>query len=579
VPLTPTGTSRYFGARRRSVLRRRRAAGAVALVVIVGALAAFVVIRHRHQVAARNRSQREAETVVSTYLAALSKGDPAAAAAVVDPSQRASAQALLTAAAKQLDIASASYVTSGPVTSRGKAPGASFSAHLVLRGLGDYAFDDRLPLVKVGGHWAVDFSPAVVHPQLTAGATFVRDRHLGKAGRVLMSDGTSMLVADDDLAANLRGQVSTLTSDDEARRLGPLFLAGDDAGTSGLERGLSAQLQGTPGGSIGIKDRSGHVTTLKQYALTDGHDVTTTLRTDVQKAGEAAMAPLANPGALVALDARTGAVLALVNHPRGGLGRAVAVPYPPGSTFKIVTATAALMDGIPPGQVLGCTPTATVDGRTFHNAEHEAYGQQSFTQAFATSCNTWFVQLADRVYKDKPDLLTQAAQLYGFAPTQAQAGGVLPLTSFGGYYPPPKDGAAAAGQAIGQDQVLASPLQMASVAAAVASGTWHAPHVTTDTTVAAHALPPGVAATVRSFMAAVLQGNGTAAKAGLPAGTYGKTGTAETTASASDPKKTDSWFVGFRGDIAFAVEVDEAGFGADVAAPAAARFLTNLHGP
>ncbi|HVU72631.1 MAG TPA: penicillin-binding transpeptidase domain-containing protein [Mycobacteriales bacterium] len=578
MPLTPSGTSRYYGGRRRTQVRRRRVAVGTAAVVVVAALGSVLVVRHRHQVAAAHRSQREAEQVVATYLAAMSKGDAAGAAAVVEPAQRAGARALLAASLEQLDVASATYRATSPVRSTGKAPGASFHAALVLRGLGDFSFDDALPLVKVAGHWAVDFSPAVVHPKLTAGGSFVRDRHLGKAGRVLTKDGTSMLAADDDLASNLRGQVTTLTSDDEAHQLGPLFLKGDDAGTTGLERGLSAQLQGTPGGSIGIKDKTGHVTTLKEYALTDGHDVTTTLDIRVQHAGEAAMGPVTNPGALVALDAQTGSVLALVNHPKGGLGRAIAVPYPPGSTFKIVTSTAALMAGIPAGQVLSCTPTATIDGRTFHNAEHESFGSQTFTQAFATSCNTWFVQLADKVYSTHKDALTQAAQLYGFAPTQAAAGGVLPLTSFGGYYPPPKDGAAAAGQAIGQDEVLASPLQMASVAAAVASGTWHSPHVTDDATVTTHALPAGVAATLRTFMAAVEQGNGTAAHVGLPAGTYGKTGTAETTASASDPKKTDSWFVGFRGTIAFAVEVDEAGFGADVAAPAAARFLAALGG-
>ena len=546
------------------------------MVLVVGGLTTFFVVRHNRAVAAAHRSQREAEKVVATYLGALSKGDVAAAAAVVEPDQRANAQTVLAAMDEQLDVASATYKATAPVLSKGRTPGTAFHAALVIRGLGEYAFDGMLPLAKVAGHWAVDFSPAVAHPQLTAGGSFVRDRHLGSAGRVLMSDGTSMLVADADLAANLRGQVATLTSDAQAKELGPLFLAGDDAGTTGLERGLSAQLQGTPGGSISLKDSSGKVTPLKQYALTDGHDVTTTLKLSVQQAGEAAMAPVENPGALVALDVQTGAVLALVNHPRGGLGRAIAVPYPPGSTFKIVTATAALMDGIPAGQVLGCTPEATVDGRTFHNAEHEAYGSQTFTQAFATSCNTWFVQLAEKVHRDKPDLLTQAAQLYGFAQTQDAAGGVLPLTSFGGYYPVPKDGAAAAGQAIGQDQVLASPLQMASVAAAVASGTWRSPHVTADAKLTTHVLPDGVAATLRSFMAAVEQGNGTAAHSGLPAGTYGKTGTAETTASVSDSTKTDSWFVGFRGNVAFAVEVDEAGFGADVAAPAAARFLAAL---
>ncbi|MGZ4618655.1 MAG: penicillin-binding transpeptidase domain-containing protein, partial [Frankiaceae bacterium] len=86
-------------------------------------------------------------------------------------------------------------------------------------------------------------------------------------------------------------------------------------------------------------------------------------------------------------------------------------------------------------------------------------------------------------------------------------------------------------------------------------------------------LPPDVAANLRSFMAGVVQ-NGTAAGAGLPPGTYGKTGTAEF--GNDDPPQTHAWFVGFRGDVAFAVVVDGGGFGGEVAAPVAARFLRLL---
>ena len=125
---------------------------------------------------------------------------------------------------------------------------------------------------------------------------------------------------------------------------------------------------------------------------------------------------------------------------------------------------------------------------------------------------------------------------------------------------------------------LASPLQMASVAAAVAAGRWHAPLlVTTPKRPAPPAVPalnPVVDSTLHSFMASVVRAGGTAAGAGLPADSFGKTGTAEF--GSGNPPQTHAWFIGFRGDLAYAVIVEGGGVGGSVAAPIAAAFLRSL---
>ena len=82
---------------------------------------------------------------------------------------------------------------------------------------------------------------------------------------------------------------------------------------------------------------------------------------------------------------------------------------------------------------------------------------------------------------------------------------------------------------------------------------------------------PDQAASLRSFMASVDQPGGTAAGAGLPAGVFGKTGTAEF--GSANPPQTHAWFIGYRGDVSFAVLVEGGGVGGEVAAPIAANFL------
>ncbi|HTD49343.1 MAG TPA: penicillin-binding transpeptidase domain-containing protein, partial [Acidimicrobiia bacterium] len=93
-------------------------------------------------------------------------------------------------------------------------------------------------------------------------------------------------------------------------------------------------------------------------------------------------------------------------------------------------------------------------------------------------------------------------------------------------------------------------------------------------TITAPALDPGVLATLRAFMASVEQAGGTAANTGLPAGVFGKTGTAQF--GSANPPRTHAWFIGYRANLAFAVIVEGGGVGGTVAAPIAAHFLAAL---
>jgi cell division protein FtsI/penicillin-binding protein 2 len=267
----------------------------------------------------------------------------------------------------------------------------------------------------------------------------------------------------------------------------------------------------------------------------------------------------------------TGELLAVVNTPFDGYNRALLGRYPPGSTFKVVTAAALLAGGLRPGDPVDCPKEAKVGGRTFGNFEDEVLGRIPFSSAFANSCNTAFVQQAAK--RLTGDELLAAAGRFGFGADPSP--GVPAVTS---RVPAPSDRADLAAEAFGQGRVTASPLQMATVAATVAEGRWRQPRLVAGDAGDSPREPPepldgGVAATLRTLMRQVVT-EGTAAPAGLPAKVGGKTGTAEF--GRGDPLPTHAWFIGFRGDLAFSVVVDGGGVGGKVAAPAAARFLRGL---
>jgi cell division protein FtsI/penicillin-binding protein 2 len=170
---------------------------------------------------------------------------------------------------------------------------------------------------------------------------------------------------------------------------------------------------------------------------------------------------------------------------------------------------------------------------------------------------------------------------YDVLPATAAAFGLgvdpqLGVAAYGGSVPAPTGPSELAATAIGQAKVTASPLAMASVVATLASGTWHAPRLVAgapNDSVAPKPVDAGVIAALQDMTASVVA-RGTASGARLPAGTHGKTGTAEF--GSGSPPPTHAWFVGYRDDLAFAVIVVNGGVGGEVAAPLAARFLNAL---
>jgi cell division protein FtsI/penicillin-binding protein 2 len=349
--------------------------------------------------------------------------------------------------------------------------------------------------------------------------------------------------------------------------------AGDIAGLSGLQAQYDRRLAGTAGLRVVARRASG-ATVLFNRAPVPGLPVATTLDERVQRAADAALAGVTQPSALVALDVDSGDVRAVAVGPDGGgYDLALEGRYAPGSAFKVVIAQALLARGLEPGDTVSCPAEAVVDGKAFHNAEHEVFGEIPFHVAFARSCNTAFVDLSARLGLGAE---SNAAALFGIGRPWS-----LGVPAFSGSAPVAADAVDRAAAAFGQGRVLVSPLALAGMAAAVARGRWIEPRVLRVPAAGVQAVGPPIAdaGTLRQLMReVVVAGTGTAALAVPGAPVYGKTGTAEY--GNEVPPRTHAWFVGWQGSTAFAVLVAETrdGFGGSVAAPIAARFLRSLAG-
>ena len=371
------------------------------------------------------------------------------------------------------------------------------------------------------------------------------------------------------LDSGLVGAMGPITAQ-EMTQLGAPYEAQNVVGQSGLQAAQERQLAGTPGADITVVSSAGtQVATVATLPDHPGSTVRTTIDPATQAAAEAALGNEKKSAALVAVNAQTGAVLAAASVNAGGFDQAVDGGFPPGSTFKILDSTALMEHGLTPSSAANCPKTITEDGEVFHNAEGDG-PVSNLLQAFTESCNTAFIGLVsnDLTASD----IRAAAALYGLGKTMH-----IGVTAFSGSVPKPVDGADLAATSIGQGRVLMSPLDMAMVAAAVDTGTVHAPTLVTGSSAATAAttqLPAGVVSGLHTLMASVVA-SGTAAGQGLPAGTYAKTGTAEF--GTTTPLKLDAWLVGFRGNIAFAaLVVDSPGDGGPTCGPIVAKFLNAL---
>ena len=299
-------------------------------------------------------------------------------------------------------------------------------------------------------------------------------------------------------------------------------------------------------------------------------DISSTLDIGMQRAAEDALASLATPAAIVAIQPSTGNLLVVgQNAPADAQGPiALTGLYPPGSTFKTVTVSAALQAGqVTPDTIVNCPGTENIEGRQIPNDDEFELGEVPLHTAFARSCNTTMGRLAVNL---PPDALTDAAAQLGLAIDYVAPG----MTTVTGSVPVADSSALRVEEGIGQGQVTASPFGMALVAATLAHGSVPAPAIVEGQPGVADRTPEPLPATIDDQVQAMMREtitDGTASQLQDIPGLLGKTGTAEYI----DDQHAHGWFVGIAGDLALAVFVSDAGSSVP-AVDAAGRFLRTV---
>ncbi len=376
------------------------------------------------------------------------------------------------------------------------------------------------------------------------------------------------------------GQVGT----EAARELvedGEPYRPGTTVGLSGLEQAYQASLAGTPTTKVVVQSAAGRqVAVLKSWPGHAGTAVRTTIDGGVQRAAQRALAGLGLSGAVVAVRASTGQILGVAEHQAAGMPAVdpLGGHYQPGQAFTIVPA-AALLAKYPtlgPDTPIPCFRVrALVGGQTFVNVPAvPKLGNPTFSDVFAHACTTAFAQVSLRL---DPTDFYGAAEQFGIG-----AQWRLPLrpAPFVGSIRKPSDQGEQAADAIGTGTVLVSPLDMALAAGVVDSGSWHQPTVVTGPSgptltsrVKLKSLEGHVVSRLKELMADTVR-SGVARAARLP-GTplYGQVGTAPL---AGHRGVRAIWFVGFRGDVAFAVVAFARSSAFDPAVQIARQFAERL---
>ncbi|HEV2887065.1 MAG TPA: penicillin-binding transpeptidase domain-containing protein, partial [Jatrophihabitans sp.] len=287
---------------------------------------------------------------------------------------------------------------------------------------------------------------------------------------------TRLLPPTSNFARALLGTVGPATAEIVEASKGQVT-AGDTVGLSGLQQALDPRLRGTPGVEVYAAADADATLGAKLGTVTSpaaGTPIRLTLDSQLQSAADAVLADQSRPAAIVALQPSTGKVLAVANSAAAPGDIALTGQYPAGSTFKIATYTAALQADptLFADTSVDCPATIVVSGRTFENENRFSHGRIPLTAAFGFSCNTTAIDFGTKL---PPDALARAAGTLGLGGDWK-----LPVPAFSGSMPATATGTEQAAEAIGQGKVLVSPLLMASMAGAAASGTPVPPSLLAD---------------------------------------------------------------------------------------------------
>ncbi|BCB82033.1 penicillin-binding transpeptidase domain-containing protein [Phytohabitans flavus] len=380
-----------------------------------------------------------------------------------------------------------------------------------------------------------------------------------------------------EFARALLGTVDPVQKEDLDNNPGK-YVVGDVIGHGGLQERYDDQLRGGVGQIVKIVRKTGEgpeksteeVAEVFKAEPKPGTPLKTTLDSKIQQAADAALRGNPRAAALVAVRVHDGTVAAVANT--GDVNLAFDASVPPGSTFKMVSALALLDKGaVTLDTKVDCPKNATVDGRSYKNSHNMALGSVPFRVDFARSCNTAFIGLAPKLGDDGLATTGRALGLEGKWD--------MGVNAFTGKVSTGGSATERASASFGQGTTVVSPLAMAAATAAVARGQWQQPVVLTDPAPAEKAAPgpelnAGSVEAVRTMMREVVTtGTGSALKDIPGEPVYGKTGTAEFD---NNPANTHAWWVGWQGDIAFAVFVEKGGDSGTSSVPVAEKFLRGL---
>lgn len=429
------------------------------------------------------------------------------------------------------------------------------------------------------------------------------------------------------LAAHLLGYLGEITEKELADAAFREHNPGDYVGKSGIERRWEGDLHGVNGGKqIEVDARGRYLRTLSETPPSTGNGLVLTIDKKIQKSAEQAFGDQA--GAAVMIEVGSGEILAFASNPgfdpalfagrmpaatwnaylndkRHPLeNKALKGQYPPGSTFKIITALAGIEAGlIDADTTVECKGSYTLGTSTFKCWNKHGHGRVNLKKALKESCDVYFYQLAERL---GVDLIAQTARDYGFGEPMGvglenEKGGVIPTTQ----WKEKKYGkkwfrGETISVGIGQGYVLTTPIQLASMIATVANeGTVYRPHlvkriVDPDGKVLKEFIPeiirrvkdkPASFRLVKEGLQAVVnEAGGTGGAARLyEVKVAGKTGTSQVV-KLRDTKGTVPYeyrdhalFVAFapyeKPEVAVAVVIEHGEHGGSAAAPIAGRIL------
>jgi len=437
----------------------------------------------------------------------------------------------------------------------------------------------------------IEWDESLVFPGLGRGEELAADVELAERAPILARDGTALAEGPAEerehplgsAAIDVTGEVGEASEEDLARLARHGFPPETPVGISGIERAFNDRLAGKPGGSLlAVAADGSAVRTLAKSKPQPGTAVKTTIDPELQEVAVSALA--GRSGGVAVLDARKGDVRALA-------GQAFSAPQPPGSTFKVVTTTAALEAGkVSLDDEFEITDGVNVGGRFLNNANGEYCGG-TFRESFAESCNAVFAPLGPAVGNDK---LVGTAEAFGFnSPLTLYAPRVVAEVDPEESTIPTEIGEEIdlGVSAIGQGEVLATPLEMASVSQTIANDGVRLPtSLVLNPKLRPDAEPVKVmeektAEELTELMIGVVnEGTGTAGA--IPqAQVAGKTGTAELGPKPGEENSEnpvqikDAWFTAFapaqKPRLAVGVLLIEAeAAGGEVAAPIASEILS-----